>query len=442
MLRTILALIFISSSVLSTGCANKTIANQAQVEQSALEQAKEFSGDSERALAEAESKYDAALKADMKFYAPLHVEQAKEALKLAQTKELNADKTASLNASAKVLTLLNSAEINKKKVETLLAPLLAQKEVLEKLKTPRILSKEFKTQMDNMKDVIKEIEAGKEADALSKSDAILADLEALELNTLLAIHWKPAQKTLLKAEKENADDNAPKSFLVAVEAVQNAEHLIRTDYKDRPQVEQYGHTALRAAQHALYTARDAERLVRLNEKQAEAAVLRYQVLIAKIGKPLNSKDVSHMALGDQVNALAQIAETQERRLSATFKKQIAKLEAELNKQQAPAIVEEKEAPVAEKAPAIIEEKEAPVAEEAPAIVEEKEVPLAEETPAIVEEKEVPVIEEAPEAVEEKEAPVTEEAPAIVEEEAPAIVEEKEAPVIEEISITEEAPATE
>ena len=92
MLRTILALIFISSSVLSTGCANKTIANQAQVEQSALEQAKEFSGDSERALAEAESKYDAALKADMKFYAPLHVEQAKEALKLAQTKELNADK--------------------------------------------------------------------------------------------------------------------------------------------------------------------------------------------------------------------------------------------------------------------------------------------------------------------------------------------------------------
>ena len=414
MLRSILVLILISSSVLSTGCANKQIANQAQVEQNALEQAKQFAGDSERALAEAETKYEAALKENMGFYAPLHVEQAKEALKLAQTKELNAEKTASLNASAKVLTLLNSAETNKKKVETLLAPLLAQKKVLEELKTPRILSKEFKNQVNNMKDIIKEIEAGKEADALSKSDAILADLEMLELNTLLAIHWKPAQKTLLKAEKENADDNAPKSFLLAVEAVQNAENLIRTDYKDRPKVEQYGHTALRAAQHALYTGRDAEFIVRLNEKQAEAAVLKFQLLIAKIGTALNSKDVSHMALADQVNALAQIAETQESRLSAPFKKTIAELEAELNKQRAPAITEEIETAVIEEVPAIVEENEAPAVEEAPANVEEKEAPAVEE--AVIAEETT--------------------------KEAPAIVEEKEAPVIEETSTTEEVPASE
>ena len=148
MLHKLLFVAITCCSIFATGCANKQIANQSQVDESALEQAKQFSGDSERALAEAESKYEAALKADMKFYAPLHIQQAKDTLEIAQVKELNAEKTASLNASAKVLTLLKSAEQNKIKVKTLLAPILAQREVLIELKTPRILSRDYKNQID------------------------------------------------------------------------------------------------------------------------------------------------------------------------------------------------------------------------------------------------------------------------------------------------------
>ncbi len=329
MLRTIFPLALIILSILITGCSN-TPTNQNQIDIHTTEQTDNESGDSERALIEAENKYDTALKENIVFYSPDTIQKAKEALKLARSKELSAEKEASLEASANVLVLLKSAQKNKVKVESLLKKILIQKKILDDLKTPRILTAEYNAQINNIKDIIQKIEMDKEAEALKAIDNIYSELQILELNTLLAIHWLPAKNTLLKAEEEGARDIAKKSFSLASAAVDNAETLIRSDYKDRSKVEINGVNALRAAQKALYTARDAEFLVGLTQEQAEGVVLRFQNLIAKIGAALKSQDVRHMALEDQANALAQIAETQDSRLSANLNEKIANLEEQLN----------------------------------------------------------------------------------------------------------------
>ncbi len=332
MFRPLFLTILLSALLVSTGCANKRLAQSDELDQVALETAADFSGDSERALVEAEVKHEAAIASEMNFYAPLHMEQADEALALAREKELKGIQSDSIIASAKVITLLKRAQKNKEKVEVLLQPLLQQKTILEQLNSPRVLPNQFDSRIEDIKDLIAKIEQGADGIDTAEMTSVLDDLKQLELDTLLEIHWRPAKKTLIKAEDEDADKNAPKSFASAEELVDFAEREIRAKYLNRELVTQHGFTALRSAQHALYVARDAELLVKLNNQRAEDAVLKFEALLAQIGITLKAEDVRHMALQDQATALAQNAETQASRLIAPLQKRIAELESQLEAQ--------------------------------------------------------------------------------------------------------------
>lgn len=325
----------ILSALLITGCANRHIAQNDSFDQSTLDTAAEFSGDSEKALQEAEIRYEAAIAADMNFYAPLHMAQANELLASARTAEIKGLQSDSIIASARVITLLTFAETNKKKVEVLLKPLLEQKKVLEQLNSPRILPDNFADGLEDIKDLITQIEEGKEDIAPSDIDTTLNNLIQLEVETLLETHWQPAQNTLEKAENEGADKNAPQSFLFAEELVEQAEEDIRAQFSDREFVATKGLAALRAAQHALYVARDAEQLLKLTQERAEQAVLKFESLLAQIGATLNAQDVRHMALQDQATALAQSAETQASRMIVPLQKRIMQLEKLLESKAAP-----------------------------------------------------------------------------------------------------------
>ena len=335
------------STLLATGCASKQLAQDVTFDQSALDIASEFSGDSEKALLQAEVKYEAAISAQMKFYAPLHMVQVDKALALARESELKGLQSDSITASAKVITLLQFATLNKNKVEILLKPLLQQKKILEKINSPRVLPEEFDDRLEDIKNLITKIEEGKESITPSEIEAVLEDLHLLELETLLEIHWQPAQDTLEKAEDEDADKNAPKTFIIAEKLVEKAEHDIRAQYSNREWVSEQGLSALRAAQHALYAARDAEQLLRLNNERAENTVLRFEALLAKIGATLKAKDMRHMALEDQATALAQSAETQASRLIAPLQKRIAELEKQLENRNSNQVTTKKEIETAE-----------------------------------------------------------------------------------------------
>lgn len=370
-MRHILLTLLLSGLLLTSGCANKRLANQDQFDQLASEKAEQFAGDSEKALLEAEVKHEEAVNADMYFFAPLHMEQATEALNLARNHELKGLQSDSLIASSKVLTLLQLAQENKLKVKSQLVALLTQKKLLEDLNCPQVLPSEFDDQLEAIGELVKKIESG-EAVKTEAVQTVLTNMQELELETLLVIHWQPAKKTLDKAKDENADDNAPKSFILAEELVAQAEIEIRNNYRNREMVEKKGLKALRSAQHALYLARDAELLVQLDNQGAEKAALIFENLLATIGTALKAGDVSHMALIDQANALAQSAETQASRLIAPLQIQITKLEKQLAL--ATQVVEE---------PAKVEA--VPKVEETPTIEETsvvEEIPKVEETPSI------------------------------------------------------------
>ena len=111
MLRSVSVLIALSLSI--TGCATKYSEsyNQNQTEQNSsekniLEQVEENTVDSESTFIEAEKRYATALKANMAFYSPRNIQNAKESLKLARAQELNAEKEASLKSSKNLIIFM------------------------------------------------------------------------------------------------------------------------------------------------------------------------------------------------------------------------------------------------------------------------------------------------------------------------------------------------
>jgi hypothetical protein len=312
-----------------TGCANNSLTQDGQLDRITQEKTIELTSNSERAIATAEIRYEAAVKTKMYFYAPLRMQQADDALALAREAEIKGLQSDSIIASSKVISLLDLAETNKKKVNTMLLPLLQQKQVLEKLNSPRVLPAEFNDQLNDIKSLIRRIEDGADSIPLSDVELTLLGLKKLELDTLLEIHWQPARNTLTKAKTENADNNAPESYALANKLINEAERDIRTQYADRVMVAEKGLAALRASQHALYIGRDAEQLLKLNHQNAEEAVLKFESLLIQIGTTINAPDFRHMALQDQATALAQSAETQASRLIAPLQKRITVLEKQL-----------------------------------------------------------------------------------------------------------------
>ncbi len=348
MFRPLILTLLFSTLLVTAGCASKRLTQNDEFDQITLEKAAGFSGDAERALVEAEVRYESAVAAGMTFYAPLHMEQVDDALALAREAELKGLQSDSIIASSKVITLLELANGNKKKVELVLQPLLQQKLILEELNSPKVLPSQFKDQLEEVKKLITTIEQGADNIPASDISLVMSGLKGLELNTLLEIHWQPAKDTLVKADRESADKHAPKSFTEAENLVEQAEKDIRAQYSNRALVSERGLAALRASQHALYVARDAEQLFRLSRQRAEDAVLTFESLLAQIGVTLKAEDIRHMALQDQATALAQYAETQASRLIAPLQKRITELEARFETSEATVI------PPATKAPDVIE----------------------------------------------------------------------------------------
>lgn len=317
--------LLIGTLALLAGCSNQPVINKGQNDLIMLENQK-VSSESELALAEAESLYEQGIAAELNFYSPANMSHAKRSLLTARNQELNGLSNESLSASKEAISSLNQANANKAQVEKELQPVLAQKAVLDELNCPLVLPAAYNLQLAKIKSLIRQMESQDNSIDRSTLDAMLTDLQQLELDTLLAIHWQPAKNTLVKAKAERAHINAPTSFKLAKDQVAQTKADITNNIKNLELVAASGTKALRTAQHAIYIARDAELLDKLTKKQAETAALEVETLLLKISTALNIDDVRHMSLLDQANAIAQAAETQARRLTAPLKARISELE--------------------------------------------------------------------------------------------------------------------
>ena len=395
----------LSLSLLS-GCAAQRIANEDSLSQATNEKVRELGNDSERALSQAEAAYATANSEELSFYAPLHMEQMQQALKQARSHELAGDAQASIESSARVMSLLDSALKNKTRAQSALSPLFSQKAVLDDIKAGSVMSARYQREMKELRSLISMIEAGESDKVIDKSAGVLKSLQQLELDTMLRLHWQPANETLEKADDEDADTHAPATFSDAELQVEKAAQTIRRHYQDRALTESTGKEALRAAQHALYIAREAKNITRLDSAQAEQAALEFEGYLHQLSMTLGAGDMRHMALKDQTLAIVQYAEEQERRNAAQQTTSPNNSATAIPEAASPVVVEQPDAEAADKQQQNPAEDTAAPEEAAPekeSTAEPVTVPAATETSAVTTESAEEGVEESAEKEEIKPA---------------------------------------
>jgi hypothetical protein len=330
MTRTYLWLFALTLTLLQ-GCAQQRIANEDELDSKAALKAESFIGDSRNALDDAEEALTRARAEDLEFFTPLHWQQINDAIKTARKEELAGHEQATITASALVTTLLNNAMGFKDKISSRLSDLLAQRLVLLDIRADKVMSKDFSKQDKRIRELASLLESGKDKDISADISETLNDMRDLERTTMLELHWRPAQKTLDKAADEGVDDFAPDTYKAARRMTDNAKDAITEQYQNRDASARIGLEALRAAQHALYIGREAEKIINMDIDDAEQAALRFEGYLNQIAEALNAGDLRNMAFLDQTLALVQKAREQASTLQAPLQKEINSLTHQLNK---------------------------------------------------------------------------------------------------------------
>jgi len=302
-------LLILGSVVLLQGCASAKLANQAALTAAADAKASELGTNSELALQRAEAAYQTAIKDQLGFYAPHTMEKLDEALKQAQQAHGKQQTLQAVKAAAHVLTLLENGQRNKAEALKLLAPVFEQKQRVDELNAQAVLSDDYQNQLENIQELIGLIEEGKSEQAVADSADVVADLVALERQTMLALHWQPAEDVLEQAEDEDADDHASKTYEDAEQKVKTAQEFISINFTKRDESKQLGLDALRASQRALFIGRESQTLQKLDAKKAEQAALKEEERLRQIGIAIGVNDLRYMALADQSNAIIEHIQT-------------------------------------------------------------------------------------------------------------------------------------
>ncbi len=316
-------------NLIITGCAQKGIANQDAFDQLAHQKAEEFIGNTLSALEKAEDVYGQARAENLPELTPLHWQQLTESIKKARSADLEGESSASLEAAAWVMTLYDSAQQSKQRVEQQLADILAQQQVLLSIKTDKILRRPYRDSIDDLKTLARHIESGQTRNLPDDANDLLKDMQALERDTMLELHWRPARKTLDKSEDEGSDDFAPETFAIAERLTRDVKKTITERYQDRLLCESTGLKALRAAQHALYIGREAESIINMDIDDSEEAALRLEGYLHQIATALEAGDLRNMSFLDQTLALVQKAHEQRDKAVIPLKKEIDALKQEL-----------------------------------------------------------------------------------------------------------------
>ena len=331
--RIALVSIFVSL-LLINGCAQQGIANQDEFDQLAHQKVEEYIGNTRSALEKAEDVYGQAKTQQLNILTPLHWQQLTDAIKKARVADLEGNNEASIEAAAWVMTYFESAQKIKAEIETQLGGVLAQQAILLDLKTDRILKKDYRNVIDDLKKLTRDIESGQTKDIQDDAKDLLDEMTELELSTMLEIHWRPARATLDKAEDEGTDDFAPETFAIAERLTRKAKFTIREQYQNRTICGTVGLDALRAAQHALYIGREAEKIINMDIDDAEEAALIFEGYLHQISTVLGAGDLRNMAFLDQTLALVQKAGEQKSAAEKPLLKRIELLQQQLSELQA------------------------------------------------------------------------------------------------------------
>jgi hypothetical protein len=295
---------------LLSACSGNGVKDTDSIQQASIQQAKTHEQTPQVVIAQSQDLQIEAQREDLYLYSPSYMSQAEEALESAE--DAIKDKKPNHEIIAFALTaqkLFKRGLENKTTVSSHLKLSFDGLAMLKEINTGEVLTSDFQDVKDDLKDLIILIEQGKATNAISEQKSLLVDIAQLEIKTLKKVYLKNAEDALDKAEDSDAEDFASKSYEAAEKSIEKLELFISTSPKQRKAIKDKSVAATNEALHAENVAKAAKPLLKLNPETAEDHILFIEGLLNRIAVSLNNSDISNLSLEYQSIAIAQTAET-------------------------------------------------------------------------------------------------------------------------------------
>lgn len=373
----IVALILVLAS-----CSMNRLPNSAALDQISLEQSRQSNLSPKDALALAEKDIDSAKKEALEYYAPIHLSQAEQCLKKAQSLLVKGtDPVAVIAETIKVRKMVEEGISTKQTILRQMSELFEQKQRLDKLKADVLMRDDYDDQLDNIKELILVIEKGEQESFEKKKKEYLGEMLALEIEVVKKKTLSEAIQVLQSAKKIDAKKLAPKTWKIAEDTLKQSTEFIESYPRDEEGVKKAGLDAIRASQHVFFVTKETFVLKETDKDGFENVVLDMESKLDRIALGLNHPDVRHMSLYDQSVTLGTAAEAMSRNVVTSGKKETHK-----------PLAAEKE--IIEITPPIISEpvsvvNETPANKEAPVVSVDNSPKLSDEPVKVPEEENVP-----------------------------------------------------
>jgi hypothetical protein len=302
-------LILASVLGLTSGCMSTNVANSEQIELNAMEQASRANITTEDAIRQASADYEKAIASELQFFAPSHMESARDklqsAVKLGKDTAKPEDKIAAISAAFAAKKLVVDAYKNKTTVESILSRVLEHRKVLAELNTDTIHPKLYRKATTKLESLIRDIEGGMLAEAKNDEASVLKYYAEVEIETLKTTYLNKAIQKLDEAKSNDADDIAEVTYEKAEQAVDYAGEFIEKNYRDREGVKRVSDIAYTEALHAYYVAEETAKIIQIDAEDAEQYILYVGGLLQRVNVEVGIKDLKAMAPREQARSLAE-----------------------------------------------------------------------------------------------------------------------------------------
>jgi hypothetical protein len=294
---------FLTVAMILGGCSQE-IANTKQLDDEAAKMASSSGMSAAEVCNQASQSVTSGNDADLRFFAPLHMEQAIENLKEGQ-KLLGTPQTASQGVQKchKSIQLIKDGLSIKAKAKDMLKDAMAEHDQLRKVDSAKKYTKDIQDYLEDIQDLIKQIETGKINDAMKGQAELIKDMQETEIEIVLDVNLTPVEAMLDKAEDADADELAEVTFEKAEKELDSAKKYITANFRNNEEVRKTSEQAMLAAKHAYYVAKEVETLQKLEPAKAEEKVLYIESLLEGVNKRFNQGEIVGHSLYEQADIL-------------------------------------------------------------------------------------------------------------------------------------------
>ncbi|HET8706185.1 MAG TPA: hypothetical protein VFM46_07785, partial [Pseudomonadales bacterium] len=243
------------------------------------------------------------------FYAPLHLGLAEKSLEQARKlRSENAPAPEILQAAFTAEDSIKRGMRARTRVETQLQDAFTYFDFLKTIQAREAFPEDYAAQIERLKKVIRAVEQEDIQSVKEMQTQLTASMRELEVKTIKYQNLNKTIKTLEEAKKNDADDQAPKTYAEAQQLLQAASALIERNPRDTEKVAAASNLAYRAARHNTAIAKDVAmfrgKYGGLSAKELELVLLDIESYLQNIDRVVEKGDTKYMPLEQQTKLIA------------------------------------------------------------------------------------------------------------------------------------------